>query len=242
MLELTIIRASGPAPLRFDVRRMVNAGYVGRDISATKAHIKELEKEGVPPPPSIPILFPILRGNITTEGRIEVVGDKTSGEVEFVLLLAGDSICVGVGSDHTDRELEKQSILLSKQVCPNVLSSEVWDYRDVEDHWDDLVLQSWVIPGSGKDEILYQEAPLKVILSAPDLIELVKSRFSDEDHDGLAIFSGTIPTVMGEMVYGSHFRCALTDPHVNRALTCAYEVVKLDYLSQDGDSAPKHRE
>ena len=231
MLKLTVSGPSGSASLDFTPRRMVNAGYVGRDISATRAHIEELEREGIAPPPSIPMLFPILSGNITTAGRIEVVGEKTSGEAEFVLLLAGDAVYVGVGSDHTDRRLEAHDMLLSKQVCPNVMSAEVWNYADVRDHWDDILLQGWTRAAVGEDEVLYQEAPLAAIMSAPDIIGLVESRIADGDCDGMVIFSGTIATLAGEPIYGSGFRCALTDPHLKRSIACEYEIVKLDYLA-----------
>ncbi|NIQ18355.1 MAG: DUF2848 domain-containing protein, partial [Candidatus Aenigmarchaeota archaeon] len=79
-----------------------------------KAHIEELRREGIPPPPSVPMLFPVLSHNITTAGQIQVVGSRTSGEAEFVLLLDGENIFVGVGSDHTDRDLERHSIMKSK--------------------------------------------------------------------------------------------------------------------------------
>lgn len=230
MLELTVISESCRTFLRFTVRRMVNLGFVGRDAAAVTAHVKELGREGVPPPPSIPMLFPVLQHNITTKNRVEVVSNKTSGEAEFVLLLAGDAIYVGVGSDHTDRALESQNMLNSKQVCPNVLSKEVWNYQDVKGHWDDILIRSWVRPEPEKDEILYQQAPLATILSAPHIIDLVKSRIPDGKHNDLVIFSGTVPVLAGKTIYGSHFRCALTDPHLNRSLTCDYEIVKLDYL------------
>jgi len=231
MLELTLISESGRTPLQFAVKRVVNLGFVGRDAAAVKAHMEELAREGVPPPPSVPMLFPVLRHNITTKTRIEVVSDKTSGEAEFVLLLARDDIYVGVGSDHTDRDLESLSMLNSKQVCPNVLSKEVWNYQDVKGHWDNILIHSWVRPEPDEDEILYQQAPLATILSPPDLINLVKSSIPDGEHNDLVIFSGTVPVLAGKTIYGSHFCCALTDPHLNGSLTCHYEIVKLDYLT-----------
>src|SRR5256885_7068672 len=30
------------------------------------------------------------------------------------------------------------SMLNSKQVCPNVVSREVWDFEEIKAHWDDL--------------------------------------------------------------------------------------------------------
>lgn len=231
MLELKVIEQAGATTLQFTPKRMINAGYVGRDVSAVKAHIEELGREGIPPPPSIPMLFPILPHAVTTEDRIEVVSGKTSGEAEFVLLLTGEAIYVGVGSDHTDRQLETQDMLLSKQICHNVMSAEVWDYRDVQDHWDEILLASWVTPAPGEDEVLYQQGPLATILSPIDIIDLVKSRLTDGDCEDALVYSGTIPILTGKTIYGNRFRCTMTDPHLNRTLNCEYEIVKLDYLA-----------
>ena len=46
--------------------------------------------------------------------------------VEYVLFVGEDDILVGVGSDHTDRVLERTSLAKSKQICKNVVSSRVW--------------------------------------------------------------------------------------------------------------------
>jgi hypothetical protein len=208
----------------------VNLGYVGRDLASVRAHIKELEREGIPAPPSVPIFFPILGDNVTTRNHIEVVSEKTSGEAEFVLLLAKDATYVGVGSDHTDRVLESKDMLNSKQICPNVLSKEVWDYQDVQGHWDNILIRSWVKPAQDEDEVLYQEASLATILAPPEIISLVKSKIPNGEYKGLVIFSGTVPVLAGKTIYGSHFRAALIDPLLQRSLACAYQIVKLDYL------------
>jgi len=231
VLQLTLVRPNGTSPLSFEVRRMVNAGYVGRDQKAVRAHIEELAREGIAAPPFVPMLFPVLCSALTLERQIEVVERQTSGEIEFVLLLQGGRMYVGVGSDHTDRKLEAQSMLNSKQVCPNVMSKEVWDFEDVKGHWDDLVLQSTVRLSPHSEPVLYQKGPLRKILSANDLVSLVKSRMPDGNCDGLVIFSGTIPVLTKEMIYGTNFRGELLDPHLKRQLTCEYEIVRLDYLS-----------
>ena len=230
MLELKLMSQDRSIPLQFPVRRMVNAGYVGRDLQAVKAHIEELHREGIPPPSSVPIFFPVLSHNITTAKQIEVVGARTSGEAEFVLLLGGENILVGVGSDHTDRDLERYSIVKSKQVCQNVLSSEVWRYEEVESGWDDLLIQSWTKPTEAEDWILYQKAVLSTIISAADLMDRVKSKLIDGQADGLVIFSGTIPMLTCQIIYGSSFRAELIDSRLGRRLTCEYKVLRLDYL------------
>jgi hypothetical protein len=235
-LDLEIMSDDQSLPMKFQVTRMVNAGYVGRNLEAVEAHIEELRREGVTPPPSVPMLFPVLSDNITTGNEIEVVSSKTSGEVEFVLLVHREDIFVGVGSDHTDRDLERQSIIKSKQICPNLLSRKVWRYKEVEPRWDELLLQSWVRRDHGDEEILYQKASLGSILSAANLLELVKSRMDDwlDGKEGLVIFSGTIPTLTKDFIYGSSFRGELIDSRLNRMLTCDYRIKKLDYISGMG--------
>ncbi len=230
-LELSVVRQGGNSPLSFEVRRMVNAGYVGRDQQAVRAHIDELAREGIAPPPSVPMLFPVQCRNVTTDRRIEVVEKQTSGEIEFVLLLQDDRMFVGVGSDHTDRKLEALSMLNSKQVCPNVMSLEVWEFDEIKDHWDDLLLQGWVKPTPASEPVLYQRGALGKILSAKELLDLVKSRSKDELGAGLVIFSGTIPVLTPEMIFGTSFRCELVDPILKRELACEYEIVMLDDLS-----------
>ncbi|MBW2206749.1 MAG: DUF2848 family protein [Deltaproteobacteria bacterium] len=229
-LELHLQKKNKSAPVQFRVKKMINAGYVGRDTSAVKAHIDELQREGVSPPPSVPMIFPVLSQNITTSDRIEVLGNKTSGEAEYVLLLEGDRLYVGVGSDHTDRDLETYSIVHSKQVCHNVMSANIWDYSDIQDYWDELVIQSWVKTGVFEEEILYQKASLGTIISAEDLIALVRSRLRDGSSEGLVIFSGTVPILTSEMVYGDYFRSELIDSRTGASLTCEYSVQPMDYL------------
>jgi len=229
-LNLEVVSGNRSETIQFKVERMINAGYVGRDRQAVVDHIKELSKEGVPPPPSVPMIFPVLCQNITTADKIEVVGRKTSGEAEFALLLNSSGVFVAVGSDHTDRDIERHSIIKSKQICPNVISKQVWNYDDVKSGWDDLILQSKVTKADGGETILYQKAPLESIISATELMELVKSKMIDDLADGLVIFSGTLPVLTDEIIYGSHFRCELIDQRKDRFLACEYQINILDYL------------
>jgi hypothetical protein len=229
-LSLTLDADGRDSAVRFSVRRVVNAGYAGRDQEAVKAHIEELRHEGVPPPPDVPMLFPVTADNVTTADRIEVLGVETSGEVEYVLLLTGDEVLVGVGSDHTDRALERQSLGKSKQICKNVVSPHVWRYRDLAAGWDDLLLQSRVRPAGGSEDVLYQKATLRALLHPEALIDLVRSRLSDRQCEGLVIYSGTIPLLTGRVIPGDSFCGELTDPRSERSLVCAYSPVPLCYL------------
>ena len=228
VLNLTLKEKGGTRPLSFSVRRVVNAGFVGRDQEAVRRHIEELKKEGVPAPEEVPTLYPVASYLITIGGVLEVVDESTSGEAEFVLLLADGKTYVAAGSDHTDRNLEASSIIKAKQICPNVLSSVVWPYDEVKEVWDELVLRSWVEKGGQR--ILYQETKLASIMSAEDILSFVRSKLKDGDLEGMVIYSGTVPVLGGEVIYGEGFEVELHNPRANDSLWCKYKVTLLDYL------------
>jgi hypothetical protein len=212
----------------FVVARMVNAGYVGRDQEAVRKHIEELKREGIPAPDSTPTLYPVICELLTTRRDIEVVGEKTSGEVEYVLLVEDGRCLVGVGSDHTDRDMEAIDITKSKQLAPNVMCSDVWALDELEAHWDALMLRSWVHL-EGK-RVLYQEAALNAILPPRDLIAFVQSKLKEGELNELVIFSGTIPILTNGIIYGDSFEVGLEDPVLDRTLSCSYVVKQLAYL------------
>lgn len=91
-------------------------GYTGRNKENTYAHIKELAEIGIPEPKEVPMLYPVSGNTIFQNQAMEVVGKKTSGEAEVVLIFGDSSedVYVTVGSDHTDRGLETVDINKSK--------------------------------------------------------------------------------------------------------------------------------
>lgn len=227
-VPFTLETKEGRRGLDFLVRRMVNAGYSGRDQQEVRRHIEELRREGIPAPESTPTLYPVITDLLTLQEEIEVVGDRTSGEAEFVLLVGDEGCLVGVGSDHTDRELETVDITKAKQVCSNVMGSKVWSLDEVEDHWDALVLRSWVSEGGRRT--LYQEAALEALLPPRELMAFVRSRLKDGRLEGTVIFSGTVSILTPEIIYGDSFEVELEDPVLGRRLSCRYRVKRLDYL------------
>jgi hypothetical protein len=220
-LEFSVEEISGTRGVAFEIRGAVLCGYTGRDQSAVRKHIEELAKEGVPPPPSVPTVYPKPPQGIALGGELEVAGLETSGEVEFVLLAQGSDLYVGVGSDHTDRELERLDILKSKQVCPCVLSSALWRYEEFKERWDQLVMRSWVTQGG--ERVLYQETTLATILSPEDLFAVARERV-DGSLDGIAIFSGTTPLRTERMIFAERFEGEILDPVLQRRLTVDYLV------------------
>src|SRR4051794_40863791 len=97
---------------------LIISGWAGRDPDAIEDHIAELEAIGVARPRAVPMFYRLGASLLTQEHAIEVVGEDSSGEVEFVVLSIGGELYVGVGSDHTDRRVESYGVTVSKQVCP----------------------------------------------------------------------------------------------------------------------------
>jgi hypothetical protein len=204
------------------IHSLVVAGWTGRNLPALEAHIKELEALGVKRPKSVPIFYRNAASLLTTGAAIEAVGDKSSGEVEFVLFALDDGMWVGVGSDHTDRKAETINVSLSKQMCAKPVGPKLWRYDEVKPHWEKLTLRSFVSDG-GKRR-LYQEGPVSSMRSPEELIKLYTG--GDKLKAGTAMFCGTF-AVHGGFSYGGTFEMELDDPVLSRKLTHSYKTVQL---------------
>ena len=204
------------------VKSLVVAGWTGRNVAALEAHIKELEAIGVKRPKTVPIFYRCARSLLTTDASIEVVADKSSGEVEFVLYQFDDGLWLGLGSDHTDRKAETIGVTLSKQMCAKPVGLTLWRYDELKPHWDKLVLRSFV-PGNGQRR-LYQEGPVTNMRSPEELIKLYTG--GDRLAPGTAMFCGTF-AVHGEISYSGTFDMELEDPVLRRKITHGYKIVAL---------------
>jgi hypothetical protein len=218
----------GGVALDFSPARVIIAGYTGRNQEETRAHIRELERQGIPTPSEIPAIFRTTLDRLTADGEIEVVGDRTAGEAEAVLLVNGGDLWIAIGSDHTDRKLETIDIPASKQVCPKPVSAEVWRYADVRERWDKLVLRSWV--GDNGREVRYQEGRMAALLRPEDLLAMLGRRLGDAV-DNAAIYTGTIPLIGGKFAHKPFFTAELYDEETGRSLVCAYRVRSVDARS-----------
>ena len=155
VLSLTLHGGSDTRPTEVAIDQAVIAGWTGRDAAAVEKHIKELEALGVKRPATTPIFYRVSAARLTTDDTIEAVGEASGGEVEFVLLQHDGRLWVGTGSDHTDREVEKYGVTVSKQMCDKPIAPAFWAFDDVAPHWDRLMLRAHVIEGGKR--VLYQE-------------------------------------------------------------------------------------
>jgi len=196
------------------------AGWTGRDRVALEKHIAELEELGVKRPPSTPVFYRVSASRLSTAPVMEACGAASSGEVEFVLLKHGGRLWVGVGSDHTDREVETYNITVSKQMCDKPVAPEFWDMESVAGHWDRLVLRSFVVEKGRR--VLYQEGSVASMLSPDELL----GRWGRDFTDGSVMFCGTL-AAHGGIRAADRFEYELEDPVTGRRLAHAYTVSSL---------------
>ena len=210
-----------------DIDKLVIAGWTGRDVEALNHHIEELKAIGVLPPSKVPLYYRVAANLLTQADAIDVLGDDTSGEVEPVLMGAPNRLWVTVGSDHTDRKVESYGIAVAKQVCPKIIARTAWRFEEVEPHWDQLMLRSFIEEGGRK--VLYQEGPLAGIRAPRELI----AGWRDGDSklpSHAAMFCGTMP-VVGAIRPSPRFAMELDDPVLGRRISHTYQVQALPIVS-----------
>ena len=200
-----------------------NGGYAGRDRETVWKHVEELAEIGVPAPSQVPTLYALGNNLVTTAGTVQVQHDKTSGEVEYVLLIADDDVYVTVGSDHTDRDLEATSVERSKQSYPNILAPDVWRYDEVIDHWEKLVLRCWVTKDGERQ--IYQEGTLAELLLPDFWLKTLEELLGTKPRN-VVIMSGTIPAKPG-LVYADSYDMEIHDPVLDRTIKHSYNVEML---------------
>lgn len=212
--------SDGNVDARID--QVIVAGWTGRDSAAVAHHIEELQHIGVSPPSQTPLFYLVSRSLLVQTTHAEVLGPDTSGEAEPLILRQGDTLWLGLGSDHTDRAMETQSVAASKQACPKVCAPELWRFDDVADHLDALKLRSWI-----KDDgnwQLYQEGTLDAIMPLQRLVDDAPLG------DHAVMLCGTLPA-LGGIRSARSFRAELEDPVLNCAIMLEYETTPLPIVS-----------
>ncbi|MPZ87124.1 MAG: DUF2848 domain-containing protein [Nitriliruptorales bacterium] len=217
MTQIRFDRIDSGEPLDVAVNRVLIAGFTGRDAASVQEHIDELRALGVPVPDTVPTVVEVAREMLTTAETIEVDGTFTSGEVEPVLVLFSGRRWLTVGSDHTDRDVERESIARSKQVCPKVVARTLLPLGD--DNLDAVQLESWV-DGEGRP---YQQGGMEAILPLGRIEEALQAA-GVTLMDGDVVFLGTLPVTGGSMRPSRSFRATLREPRAGHRIDLAYHV------------------
>lgn len=226
-IDVRLLRPSGGERAELNVRRLIIAGWTGRDAEAMEKHIVELEEMGIARPASTPIFYRVAAPRLTTAGAIQATGTASSGEVEFVLAKIDGDIWVGCGSDHTDREAETVGVTLSKQMCDKPVASVFWPMAEVAEHWDQLALESSIVT-AGKREV-YQQGHVTAMRPPGELIDLFEASTGTGFQDDDVMFGGTL-AARGGIRPADRFEFRLHDPVLNREIAHGYDIETLPVL------------
>ncbi len=224
-LEFTVLPDGSAKQVRID--DLVIAGWTGRDVEALEKHIVELEELGVPRPSSVPCFYRVGAENFTNGEELQFLGDTSSGEVEFILIGTDEGMLIGVGSDHTDREVETYSVPVSKQMCVKPVSKDVWRYADVKDHFDDLLLRAWATENGEKK--LYQEGGVTAMRPPEELIGLYLPGQTALPA-GMAMYCGTLAAI-GGIRPADRFDVEIEDPLRGTKILYGYNVNTLPVVT-----------
>lgn len=188
--------------------RAIVAGYTGRDPKAVQHHIDELAAIGVAPPPEVPMFYPVEPASFTSEPVLEVDGGFTSGEVEPLYVRHRGRYYLGVGSDHTDRDLETADIGASKRACPKPVAATVVPVEDLAGlSLDQCTARSWA------DGTLYQEGTLNNLRTPADVVRLLLERTGIGEDEDFVCLGGTLPLLDGQFRDSAEWRVQLALPN-----------------------------
>lgn len=204
------------------IDQLIVAGWTGRDPEAVQHHIDELAALGVAPPSQVPLFYRVSTSLLVQSPEIEVLGTRTSGEVEPLLVKLEGELFLGLGSDHTDRDLEGTSVAVAKQACPKPIADRLWRFGDVAPHLDQLIL-SCEIEEDGK-WTSYQEGTLAHIRPLGDLA------ISAGLADGQAMLCGTLAAI-GGVRPALAYRMKISDPILGRMIELSYRVQTLPVIA-----------
>lgn len=224
-MKVTLHKGQAAEAKEVSVNKAIVAGWTGRDRAALEKHIRELEELGVARPATTPIYYRVSAARITTAPVIETTGEASSGEVEFVLGQWAGELWVGVGSDHTDRQVETYNVTVSKQMCEKPVAPEFWRFADVAPHWDQIVMRSWIQENGAR--VLYQEGSVAAMLDPMSLIEGYEGKRALDD--GALMFCGTF-AAKGGIRPADDFEFEIHDPVLGRTIRHGYKLVKLPVL------------
>ncbi len=222
-LEFDLVTKAGTTRRTVNVKRAVIAGWTARDVAAMEKHIKELEAIGVPRPASTPMYYRVGAARLTTAEAIQAAGDKSSGEIEFLMVNIDGKLWIGAGSDHTDREVETYNITVSKQMCDKPVARTLWPWEEVAGHWDTLLLRSHIVAG-GKRE-LYQEGSVAAMRTPTELIDGYANGHGAFE-DGTVMFGGTL-AAKGGIRPAERFEFEIVDAKLGRRIVHAYDMEPL---------------
>jgi hypothetical protein len=192
------------------------AGYTGRDRAMVQKHIDELEREGIAPPPEVPMWYEMPPSILTGGDTIAVSSAQSCGEVEPILIVTGGVLYLGIGSDHTARDVERQDIATSKRVCPKPIGKTIARVSALDASFDGVKLESWIDGEAYQSGTFAQIAPLQTLLDG------FRSRTPAKS---FVLSCGTVPLLTHGFRFGTKFSAKISGGPLAAPLTLNYTTI-----------------
>ena len=192
------------------------AGYTGRDRAMVQKHIDELEREGIAPPAEVPMWYEMPPDILTTADTIMVTSAQSCGEVEPLLVGVNGRIYLGIGSDHTARDVEREDIATSKRVCPKPVGRTLFRIGTLDAAFDACKLESWI------DGEPYQAGTFAQIAPLQTLLEGFRKR---SPAPAFVLSCGTVPLLTHGFRFGKTFSAKISGGPLAAPLTLDYTIV-----------------
>lgn len=124
------------------------------------------------------------------------------------------------------RAAERSGVSLAKQLCAKPVGRELWLFREVAGHWDDVLLRSWAVSDGGRR--LYQKGSAAALLRPEELLKRFQAQVAIQT--GAVMFCGTLP-VIGALGHADRFEMRLEDPVLGRSIEAGYAVEVLPVVT-----------
>ena len=162
---------------------------------------------------------------------METVDATGSGEAEPVVIDDGKRLYIGLGSDHTDRQLETHSVALSKQICAKPVAPTLWAFDEAAPHLDQIAIRSFIRDDENEAWTPYQEGTLASIRPLAELIDASPAAATARLQPGTAMMCGTFAVLSGGVRPARFFRMEMTDPVLGRTIEHCNETKTLPVIS-----------
>jgi 4-hydroxyphenylacetate 3-monooxygenase len=152
---------------------------------------------------------------LTQAARIEVPGTQSCGEVEPVLIGIDGALYLGIGSDHTARDLEREDIATSKRACPKPVGPNVVRVDALGPAFDAIALESSI------DGEPYQRGTFAQMMPLTALLEGFRARVPAKK---FVLSCGTVPLLGHGFKFGTTFSARISGGPLPKELTLQYSI------------------
>jgi 4-hydroxyphenylacetate 3-monooxygenase len=150
---------------------------------------------------------------LTTSDAIATASPQSCGECEPVIIGIGDALYLGIGSDHTARDVEREDIKTSKAVCPKPVGSKIVRIGTLDASFDAITIESWI------DGEPYQRGTVAQMIPLATLLAGFRERTNVRS---FALFCGTVPLLTHGFRFGAKFTAKIAGGPLLAPLTLDY--------------------